>query len=106
MLQIIQEDGSVRAVIAGEIDHHSAREIRAQLDAVLNERMPKRLILDFGGVGFMDSSGVGLIMGRYRLMKSLNGEISVENVPPRIEKMLRLSGVGQLARISGKEKTE
>lgn len=106
MLKITQEGDTIRARIGGEIDHHHAREIRAQLDAALNERMPKRLVLDLSEVSFMDSSGVGLIMGRYRLMKEMDGTVTVENVPPRIEKMLRLSGIGQLARISGKEKTE
>lgn len=47
----------------------------------------------------MDSSGVGLIMGRYKLLQSFGGEMTVENAPPRIEQMLRLSGVGQLAQI-------
>lgn len=106
MLQLQQENESLRAVIGGEIDHHTARSIRAQIDTAIGACRPKRLILDMGGVSFMDSSGVGLIMGRYRLMQSYDGTVSVENVSPRIEKMLRLSGIGQLARISGKEQTE
>ena len=106
MLQLQQENESLRAVIDGEIDHHTARSIRARIDTAIGACRPKRLILDMGGVSFMDSSGVGLIMGRYRLMQSYDGTVSVENVSPRIEKMLRLSGIGQLARISGKEQTE
>ena len=106
MLQIQQENENLRAVIGGEIDHHTARNIRAQIDAAIGMCEPKRLILDMGNITFMDSSGVGLIMGRYRLMQSRGGEVAVENVSPRIERMLRLSGIGQLARISGKEQTE
>ena len=96
----------VTAYLDGEIDHHTARNIRAQIDAAIGMCEPKRLILDMGNITFMDSSGVGLIMGRYRLMQSHGGEVAVENVSPRIERMLRLSGIGQLARISGKEQTE
>ena len=106
MLQIQRENEVLRAAIGGEIDHHTARNIRAQIDAAIGQYEPKRLVLDMGGVTFMDSSGVGLIMGRYRMMQSCGGAVAVENVSPRIEKMLRLSGIGQLARISGKEQTE
>lgn len=107
MLKLIREDRQLRAVLSGELDHHSAREIRTELDAALCEAMPKELILDFSGITFMDSSGVGLIMGRYKLMQSSGGEVAVENAPPRIERMLRLSGVGQLAAIrGGKEQDE
>ena len=96
MMKLVRGDDVLRAILSGELDHHSAREIRAELDAVLCEMMPHTLILDFGGV---DSSGVGLIMGRYKLLQSFGGEVTVENAPPRIEQMLRLSGVGQLAQI-------
>ena len=99
MMKLVRGDDVLRAILSGELDHHSAREIRAELDAVLCEMMPHTLILDFGGVTFMDSSGVGLIMGRYKLVQSFGGEVTVENAPPRIEQMLRLSGVGQLAQI-------
>ena len=98
-MKLVRGDDVLRAVLSGELDHHSAREIRAELDAVLCEMMPHMLILDFGGVTFMDSSGVGLIMGRYKLLQSFGGEVTVEYAPPRIEQMLRLSGVGQLAQI-------
>lgn len=107
MMKLVRGDGILRAVLSGELDHHSARELRAELDAALCEMMPHTLILDFGGVTFMDSSGVGLIMGRYKLLQSFDGEVAVENAPPRIEQMLRLSGVGQLAEIrTGKENDE
>lgn len=99
MMKLVRGDDVLRAILSGELDHHSAREIRAELDAVLCEMMPHTLILDFGGVTFMDSSGVGLIMGRYKLLQSFGGEVTVENASPRIEQMLRLSGVGQLAQI-------
>ena len=106
MLQIKQEGDTITAKIGGEIDHHTARQLRAELDSMIGDRMPHHLVLDFGNVGFMDSSGVGLIMGRYRLMKSVGGTVVIVNTPPRIEMMLRLSGIGQLAHIGGKEKTE
>ena len=59
------------AYLAGEIDHDAAQSLRIQLDDALVSRAPQTMILDFGGVGFMDSSGVGLILGRQRIARTL-----------------------------------
>ena len=59
------------AYLAGEIDHDAAQSLRIQLDDALVSRAPQTMILDFGGVGFMDSSGVGLILGRQRSARTL-----------------------------------
>lgn len=87
------------AEIYGEIDHHTAREIREIIDSKIERTSPKQLALDFGGVGFMDSSGIGLIIGRYKLMQSIGGEIIIENASERIKKILTLSGISRLAEI-------
>lgn len=88
--------GQVTARLAGELDHHGAGEVREAIDeAVLRHRV-RRLILDFSGLTFMDSSGVGLIMGRYRLLRSLGGELQVVGASPRLERMIRLSGLDKL----------
>ena len=57
-------DDVLYAYLAGEIDHDAAQNLRIQLDDALLNRTPRTLVLDFGGVGFMDSSGIGLILGR------------------------------------------
>ena len=68
--------GSVLSIhVRGEIDHHTASEIRRGIDGVLFEKRPHKLILDLSAVSFMDSSGLGLIMGRYAVMKELDGEM-------------------------------
>ena len=65
----LENSGSLLiAYLAGEIDHHSAAELRSQIDAGIQDKQPTHLILDFKNVTFMDSSGIGLVMGRYRLM--------------------------------------
>ena len=66
-------DDLLYAYLAGEIDHDAAQNLRIQLDDALLARTPKTLVLDLGGVGFMDSSGVGLILGRGRQMSGLGG---------------------------------
>ena len=85
------------ALLSGEIDHHSAGKIRDEIDTAIEHHRPKFLVLDFGGVSFMDSSGIGLVMGRYKLMKSLGGTVCVENTPKPLRKVMKLSGLYDLA---------
>ncbi len=85
-----------RIVLSGDIDHHRSVGIRQSIDAVICEERPHLLELDFSGVTFMDSSGIGLIMGRYRLMNSWEGHLVVTNVPQHIQKLMYLAGLGSL----------
>jgi stage II sporulation protein AA (anti-sigma F factor antagonist) len=92
--------GSLTAVLVGDLDHHSAKPIRERIDAAIAEHRPTELVLDFGGITFMDSSGIGLVMGRYRLMEELGGKVVVDNAPTTIKKVMRLSGIDKLATIN------
>ena len=80
--------------LTGEIDHHSARAARELIDSLIAQKRPSTLRLDFSEVGFMDSSGIGLIMGRYRMMQLYGGTVNVVNVPADQEKIMQLSGLG------------
>ena len=84
---------SLYAFLAGEIDHDAAQSLRIQLDDALVSRSPQTLILDFGGVGFMDSSGVGLILGRQRCARSLGGTLRIQHAPEQLRRVLRLAGI-------------
>ena len=86
-------DDLLVAYLSGEIDHHSAQMLRQQIDAEISARMPARLILDFGGVTFMDSSGIGLILGRARQMQATEGRVVVQQAPEQIKRMLDLAHV-------------
>ncbi len=100
----IQTEGkNIRACIQGDVDHHSAFMIRKTVDAEISRRRPELLILDFGEVTFMDSSGIGLVMGRYKLMKSIGGEIRVENLSAGAYRVMRLAGLERLGEIKQKE---
>lgn len=81
------------AYLSGEIDHHTAQYLRDEIDAVLGARMPQTLVLDFSAVSFMDSSGVGLILGRARRMQAMEGQLVVQQPPAQIQKMLELARV-------------
>lgn len=69
-VEIISNPLSVSALLSGEIDHHTAAAMRADIDAAAAAQQPKILRLDFADVTFMDSSAVGLVMGRYRLLQA------------------------------------
>ena len=91
------EENTVIAHLSGEIDHHSAKEIRGDIDLAIERCRPSRLILDFDGVTFMDSSGLGLVMGRYKAVKLCGGCVIIENTGSQIKKVMRLAGLDRLA---------
>lgn len=93
----------IRVYLDGEIDHHSASLIRAGIDDAIILRRPKLLILDFEGVSFMDSSAIGLVMGRYKLMKTHEGKIRIDNLSPSAYKVMKLAGIERLGEIRVKE---
>ena len=105
-MQIIYDApaGELTVMLTGEIDHHCAGAIRAEVDAAVYAHTPKTLILDFSGVSFMDSSGIGLIMGRYRILQPLGGAIILQDPVPHISRILRLAGMERIARIRATRK--
>ena len=83
---------SLYAFLAGEIDHDAAQSLRIQLDDALVSRSPQTLILDFGGVGFMDSSGIGLILGRQRIARTVGAALRIQHAPAQLGRVLRAGG--------------
>ncbi len=98
-VRLTLREGTLTALLSGEIDHHCAKGIREEVDKAAGQTKPRRLVLDFSRVQFMDSSGVGLIMGRYKLMQSIGGIVILANLPEKIEKIVALAGLDRLARI-------
>ncbi|MDR1364638.1 MAG: STAS domain-containing protein [Oscillospiraceae bacterium] len=95
----ISVDEAAKIVVAelnGEIDHHSAYEMREKIDNAVINFKPNCLHLDFGCVKFMDSSGIGLILGRFKHTKSLGCEMKICNLSNRNKRMVRLAGVETL----------
>ncbi|MCC8135542.1 MAG: STAS domain-containing protein [Ruminococcus sp.] len=100
-IDIKSEDGAAVAVLSGEIDHHNAKEIRRQLDKYIVTVQPKKLAIDFRNISFMDSSGIGLIIGRYKLIHECGGSLEVRNPQSYIRRVMKLSGIEKLVRITG-----
>lgn len=95
-VKILSSGDVLTAVLEGDIDHHSAKAMREAIDDQITKERPSMIQLDFSGVQFMDSSGIGLIMGRYKLMNILGGKIRVINIPKNLERMIKLSGLTAL----------
>ena len=94
----------VTAALYGEIDHHIAPQIRGDIDAQCEHSRPSRLVLDFGKVGFMDSSGIGVLLGRLRKLSARGGSLSVKGMRPSVEKLFRLSGLDRVIGIMDSRK--
>ena len=92
-------DGTLRITLEGEIDHHSAVATRGEIDRLIYEYRPRRFELALSRIGFMDSSGLGLVMGRYTLVRELGGEMAVLDPSPAIMRIFKLAGMDRLIRI-------
>ncbi len=99
-------DGVLEIKLRGEIDHHSAVAVRTELDQRICETHPKKTVIDLSGIDFMDSSGLGLIMGRYSLMQKLGGELTLRDPAPNLCKIFALAGLGRMVRIEAEAATE
>ena len=94
----INSTGEVLTIyLQGEIDHHSARAMREEIDKAIDFNMPSLLILDFTEVTFMDSSGIGLVMGRFKNLQKNGAKLHLTNLSDNIYKIMKLAGIERLA---------
>ena len=91
-----QIGGALVVKLYGGIDQHCVSEIRDDIDRQIAIRNINSLIVDLGGVEFMDSSGIGMIMGRYKNMVSRGGKMMLVRPQPQVDKVLELSGIKKL----------
>ena len=84
---------------SGELDHHGARNALRRIDLALDAALPRTLVLDFGGVTFMDSSGIALILRARNRMELLEGTVQLRNIPPQARRVLDAAGIGNLLSI-------
>ncbi len=97
-------DGELTAMVGGEIDHHGAKEIRESIDRETLAVMPKVLSLDLSGVNFMDSSGLGLILGRYNNTTKLGIGFKVKSPSPSAERIISAAGAERIIKIERQDR--
>ena len=98
----IKKDKQLIVEITEEIDHHIAEKLRRKVDDEITRYMPRKTIFDFSRVSFMDSAGIGMIIGRYKMMKLIGGEMEIININPNVKRILEMSGISKI--ITMKEK--
>jgi stage II sporulation protein AA (anti-sigma F factor antagonist) len=86
-------------VLSGELDHHSAEEVRNKIDDIINRVGTNKVIMDFANVTFMDSSGIGVIIGRYKKLTMKNGTLCIIRVKGSVERVFELSGLFKIIKV-------
>ena len=102
----IKKDKRLIFEIEEDIDECCVQKIRRRLDNEIQRYMPKEVIFDFSNVSFMDSAGIGLIIGRYKLINMIGGELKIANVNTQIQKIFEMSGLLRLIPVEQKDKKE
>lgn len=98
-LQLSYVNGELVAALRGELDHHGAAAVRALIDAEICRLSPAKTVIDLSALDFMDSSGLGLVMGRYALVQKRGGAFAVRDPNEGIMKIFRLSGLERMVKV-------
>lgn len=94
------ESGQVLTIrLMGELDHHSADESRVMIDEKINKGKFNKIVIDFKNLDFIDSSGIGFVIGRYKVIRKRNGVIEIINASKKVRKILDMSGIGKIIEI-------
>lgn len=102
----IKKDKRLIFEIEEDIDECCVQKIRRRIDNEIQRYMPKEVIFDFSNVSFVDSAGIGLIIGRYKLINMIGGELKIANVNTQIQKIFEMSGLLRLIPVEQKNKKE
>lgn len=98
--EFFQVKGSILTIkVPAELDHHLAEEIRRQAEVIQNEHNIRQIDFDFGQTTFMDSSGIGLVMGRFREIQLTGGTVRALHANERVRKILKISGVSRVIKV-------
>ena len=92
----LKEDKLLVVKFTEEIDHHTTEKMRRRVDYEIERYIPRKIIFDFNQVSFMDSAGIGLIIGRYKLVDMLGGKVKVTNLTIPVRKIFEMSGILKL----------
>lgn len=96
MVKSRKNDDQLIVYLSGEIDHCTADKLRGEIETLLEDAKIRRLVLNFENVGFMDSSGVGMIIGRYKTMRERGGSVAACGLKPMTEKLFRMAGLHRI----------
>lgn len=82
--------------LVGELDEHSAEFVRRKLDTVFQDNNFNAVVLDLARMSFMDSTGIGVVIGRYKVLKKFGKKLYVKNPSPTVDKIFKMSGLYEI----------
>lgn len=100
------EERMLKITITEEIDHHTSSIIRTRIDYEITRFRPKKVVMDLKNVKFMDSAGIGLIIGRFKMANSYGGCLEIENANSKLMEIFEMSGLPKIIHFKEKEKEE
>jgi stage II sporulation protein AA (anti-sigma F factor antagonist) len=98
-LEFIESGQVLKIKLKGELDHHSADESKVLIDKKISEGKFNKMVIDFKGLDFIDSSGIGFVIGRYKVIRKHGGSIVIVNANKKVKKILDMSGIGKIIEI-------
>lgn len=98
-IEFIESGQALTIRLKGELDHHTADESRVLIDEKINGGKFNKIVIDFKGLDFIDSSGIGFVIGRYKLIRKRNGSVEIINAGKKVRKILDMSGIGKIIEI-------
>ena len=99
MIKFKIDGKTLEILLLGEIDHHNAVKLRSQADELIKKHSPKKVVLNLSHIEFMDSSGLGFIMGRMALVEKNGGTLIIKSPGRNVQKICRLAGLERLVKI-------
>ena len=98
-VSLYAEESILYVNLSGELDHHTADQLRSRLNNVMSTTEIRHIVFNLRHLDFMDSSGIGIILGRYNQLKAINGRVMVIGMKPLVRKVFQLSGLSQIIKI-------
>ena len=89
-----------------EIDQDTVDKIKRNIDDEIERYIPRKVVFDFSNIAFMDSSGIGMLLGRYKLIKLIDAEMEIDNVSRTIKRIFDMSGIERIIKITSKKEEE
>ncbi len=100
MIRYDEETKALTVCPSGELDSHMAEKIRNTIDSEILKSGARKLVFDLSDIPFMDSSGIGMLIGRYKLMKRMDGQVEVTGMNQSVRRIFRMSGLNQIMKVN------
>ncbi len=95
-ITVLSRAQTLEIALRGDLDHHGAKGLFTRMERELELHLPKELVLDLAGVGFMDSAGIAVAVRAWQRMREMNGTVTLKNVAPQPRKVFRAAGVERM----------